>query len=287
MMKETPMPKRDSTPVGAPCWIELYTSDPDKAEAFYGQLFGWTAEHAGEDFGGYINFTKDGVRVAGCMRNDGQSGAPDNWSVYLATDNANATAQAVADSGGQVIVPPMEVADLGTMAFFTDSGQGAIGAWQPGTHKGFGIFAEPGTPTWFELHTRDYDTAVKFYEVVFGWDTHIVSDTPDFRYTTLGEGDDALAGIMDAAADLPDGVPATWQIYFGVAPSSDRRRTPPTDVWHRRLIRPGRTSGSSSNDVSGDDARSWLASPDRERRHTGGAGARRRLGRHAPRRQGR
>ena len=62
------MPKRDSAPIGAPCWVDLFTSDPDKSRAFYGELFGWTAEDAGEEYGGYINFSKDGVPVAGCMQ---------------------------------------------------------------------------------------------------------------------------------------------------------------------------------------------------------------------------
>jgi predicted enzyme related to lactoylglutathione lyase len=50
---------------------------------------------------------------------------------------------------------------------------------------------------------------------VFGWDTHTVSDAPDFRYTTLGEGEGQLAGIMDASAFMPAGAPATWSVYFG------------------------------------------------------------------------
>ncbi|MCU1451011.1 MAG: putative hydroxylase, partial [Acidimicrobiales bacterium] len=37
----------------------------------------------------------------------------------------------------------------------------------------------------------------------------------EFRYTTLGEGADAMAGIMDATGFLPDGVPAHWSVYFG------------------------------------------------------------------------
>ncbi len=43
-----------------------------------------------------------------------------------------------------------------------------------------------------------------------------MSDTPEFRYTTLGEGDDALAGIYDAANDMPEGTPSAWSVYFGV-----------------------------------------------------------------------
>ena len=209
------MPKRDSAPVGAPCWIDLFTSDPDRARAFYGELFGWTSEEAEED-GGYVNFFKDGLGVAGCMRNDGQSGAPDGWSVYLATEDAKATVDAAQAHGGQVIVPAMDVMDLGTMAVVTDAGGAAIGAWQPGVHQGFAVHAEPGAPGWFELHTRDYDATVEFYREVFAWDAHVMSDTPEFRYTTLGEGDGQLAGIMDASAFLPEGVPALWSIYFGV-----------------------------------------------------------------------
>jgi predicted enzyme related to lactoylglutathione lyase len=215
-LKERPVPRRDSAPIGAPCWVDLFTSDPEKSQRFYSELFGWTVEDPGPDYGGYVNFHKDGVPVAGSMPNDGQSGVPDVWSVYLATDDAQATVDAAVAHGGHVIVPATPVMELGRMAVVTDAGQAAIGIWQPGLHKGFGIHGEPGTPTWFELHTRDYDASVRFYREVFRWDTHVASDVPEFRYTTLGEGDGRLAGIMDAAAFLPDGVSAHWSIYFGV-----------------------------------------------------------------------
>src|SRR4051794_27353684 len=116
------MPLRDAAPVGAPCWVDLYTSDPDKARAFYGQLFGWTSEGPNAEFGGYFNYSKDGVLVAGCMKNDGSTGAPDAWGVHLATDDAQGTADAAAANGGQVHVPPMAVGDLGTMVLMADPG---------------------------------------------------------------------------------------------------------------------------------------------------------------------
>ena len=213
--EESPMPKRDSAPVGAPCWIELFTSDVEKGRAFYQELFGWTSDDPAEEYGGYFTFYKDGVRVAGGMHNDGQSGAPDVWSVYLACEDAKATANAAKANGGQVIVEPMEVMDLGSMVVVSDPGGGVIGGWQPGTHKGFGVYAEPATPQWFELQTRDYDASIDFYRKVFAWDAHVASDTPELHYTTLGEGESALAGIMDATPFLPDGVPGQWSIYFG------------------------------------------------------------------------
>ncbi|MEJ7583430.1 MAG: VOC family protein, partial [Acidimicrobiales bacterium] len=178
------MPKRDSAPVGAPCWIDLFTSDPEKTTIFYSELFGWTVEEAGAEYGGYINFLRDGLPVAGCMRNDGQSGSPDLWSVYLATDDAQATADAALAHGGQVVVAPMPVMDLGHMAVLTDVGRAAIGVWQPGLHKGFSVLGEAGAPSWFELFTRDYEAPREVYRQVIKWDTHVVGDTPEFRYTT-------------------------------------------------------------------------------------------------------
>jgi predicted enzyme related to lactoylglutathione lyase len=215
LSKETPVPKRDEAPIGAPCWVDLATSDQDGSRTFYGELFGWTADDPGPDYGGYINFHKDGIPVAGCMTNDG-SGSPDAWGIYLATDDAEKTVEAAVAHGGDVIVPAMDVMELGRMAIVTDAGHAAIGIWQPGLHRGFGLLAETGAPAWFELHTRDYDASVRFYEDVFKWNTNVASDTPEFRYTTLNEGDEQLAGIMDASGFLPEGVPATWSVYFGV-----------------------------------------------------------------------
>jgi hypothetical protein len=211
------VPKRETAPIGAPVWIDLFTSDPDKARAFYGELMGWTSTEPDADFGGYFSFMKGDSLVAGGMKNDGSApGVPDHWNVYLAVEDAEATVAKATAQGGGVIVPTMAVADLGSMAVITDAGGAAIGLWQPGTHKGMGVIAEPGAPAWFELHTRDYDASVQFYKDVFGWDAKTMSDTPEFRYTTLGEGESALAGLMDSTNFLPEGVPAHWAVYLAV-----------------------------------------------------------------------
>ncbi|MDQ6928265.1 MAG: VOC family protein [Actinomycetota bacterium] len=210
------MPKRDTAPTGAPCWVDLMSSDVERSREFYGELFGWEAQPPNEEFGGYFNFTKDGVLVAGGMASQPAPAPSDVWSVYLATDDAVKTVETARAEGSSVHVDPMAVADLGTMAVITDPGGAAVGMWQPGTHKGFGLVGETGAPSWFELHTRDYETAVAFYRDAFGWDTRVISDGPEFRYTIQVEGETMLAGVVDAASFLPEGVPAHWAVYFGV-----------------------------------------------------------------------
>jgi predicted enzyme related to lactoylglutathione lyase len=215
------MPKIDEHPVGAPCWIELFTSDTDKARKFYGELFGWTAEEMGPDYGNYINFQLGGRREAGLMHNDGSQGAPESWNVYLATDDVQTTLDAATSNGGQVLVPAMDVMQLGTMGVVADPGGAGIGMWKAKEFPGFGVIDEPGAPSWFELHTREFDKSVEFYRKVFGWDTHEVGDTDEFRYTTLGKDENSKAGIMDASQWIPAGAPAKWSIYFATPNADD------------------------------------------------------------------
>lgn len=201
---------------GAPRWVELFTGDTDGATAFYGGLFGWTAEDSGPEYGGYIMFKLGDQPVAGCMRNDGTSGMPAAWSVYLESNDVEATAEMVEANGGQVHVEPMAVGDLGRMAFCADPSGAAVGVWQPEEHQGFGVTAEVGAPAWFELHTTGYEAVIPFYENAFGWTTHPAADAPDFRYTTLGKDEDALAGIMDDTVFGSQG-PSYWTFYVQVA----------------------------------------------------------------------
>lgn len=215
----------DFTP-GSPCWIDLASSDPEQAKAFYGALFGWQAE-SGEQYGNaagdYTVFTKDGLPIAG-LAPDGQDQHRDAWSTYLASEDAAATARAVAEAGGRVLAEPRQVGTQGTMAVFADPGGAVVCAWQPEAHQGFGLSAEAGAPCWFELLATDYEAAVAFYTRAFGWKTETMSDTEEFRYTLNSPYKDSTAGILDARDRLPAGATSHWLVYLGVTEPDDAVR---------------------------------------------------------------
>ncbi len=209
------MPVRDGAPLGAPCWIDLTTSDVDRAQDFYGTVFGWTFESAGPEYGGYINAAKDGHRVAGLMASRPEFGSPDHWATYFHTADIDATVSAVTAAGGSVCMGPHEVPAKGYMGMASDPSGAFFGLWQPLEHRGFEVIGEAGSPVWHQLTTRDFSAAVDFYREVLGWRTEQVSDTDEFRYSTAWFGDQQLLGVMDGARCLPDGVPSNWSIFFG------------------------------------------------------------------------
>jgi predicted enzyme related to lactoylglutathione lyase len=217
------MPARDHAPVGSPCWADLWTSDVDGSRRFYSELFGWKAEEPSPEFGGYFMFTASGIPVAGAMGDMGEMRAQNLWKVFLTTDDMTKTIAAAEAEGATIVAPPMAIADLGVQAVLNDPTGAHLGVWQPGSFPGFTVLNEPGTPSWFELMTRDHAGAVAFYRSVFHWQIESVSDTDEFRYTAMRDpsSDGQLAGIMDASGFLPAGVPAHWSVYWGVQDAAD------------------------------------------------------------------
>ncbi len=212
------MTTRQQAPNGAPCWADLMTNDLAGSRSFYPALFGWEAQEANEEFGGYFMFTRQGVPVAGCMGAQGDGSEDGRWRPYLSVPDAAAAVEAALAHGGELRNPLAPVADMGVQAVLADPAGGGIGIWQPGTFPGFTVLEEASAPSWFELHTRDHATVVAFYESVFGLQAVPVADSDEFRYSTLhpGGSDQEVAGIMDATAFLPEGEAPSWSIYWEV-----------------------------------------------------------------------
>ena len=209
------MVTRQTAPLGAPTWIDLTTSDVERAKRFYSAVFGWTFETGGEEYGGYVSAFLDGRVVAGIMHNDPQWNSPDFWTTYLHTADAEATVAAATAAGGSNCGGVMDIPAKGRMAMITDPAGAFFGVWQPAGHQGSEAFNEHGAPLYHQLTTRDYAGSLDFYRTVFGWTTKTVSDTDEFRYSTAAFDGEELVGVMDGSVYLPEGVPSTWTCFMG------------------------------------------------------------------------
>ncbi|WP_326545345.1 VOC family protein [Mycolicibacterium sp. ND9-15] len=214
------MPVRNSAPVGAPIWIDLASSDVERSQAFYGEVFGWTFESAGPEYGGYVTAAKDSRPVGGLVSNDPQWNTPDGWTTYFHTTDVKATLDKAMAAGAITCgasAEPMEVKDKGWMGLLSDPTGGFFGLWQPTGHRGFELVNEHGAPVYFQWTGRDYCKSLKFYHDVFGWRIESVSDTDEFRYSTAVFDGDALLGLMDGTAFLSEGQPSTWSFFLGAS----------------------------------------------------------------------
>jgi predicted enzyme related to lactoylglutathione lyase len=198
---------------GAPSWVELGTTDLAASRSFYGQLFGWTVQDLGPDAGGYGMFLKDGKQVGGIgPATDMARGS--SWTVYFATDSADASADKVDANGGSVRALPMDVMGQGRMAVFEDPTGAFFNVWQPGQHKGAELVDAPGSMSWVELMSNDVGTAKSFYEHVLGVSTRDVDVGGGMTYTLLEVEGHNAAGAMPIPAGQDQ--PSHWGIYFAV-----------------------------------------------------------------------
>lgn len=103
-------------------WHELVTPDQKKSGAFFSQLFGWTRKETDAGpYGTYTLFQKDGLDVAGMM-----NPTPDTptkgafWHSYIAVKDVDACAKLAPALGGNVVVPPQDVPDVGRICIVAD-----------------------------------------------------------------------------------------------------------------------------------------------------------------------
>jgi predicted enzyme related to lactoylglutathione lyase len=109
---------------GTLTWNELNTRDLEGAKAFYSGLFGWNI-HTGPNPSGQGEYTtiQVGENMNGGMLTIGENwpaDVPPNWAVYFNVDDAAGTTAKAKDLGGQVIMPAMDLPEVGTIVVLQD-----------------------------------------------------------------------------------------------------------------------------------------------------------------------
>jgi len=204
------MVERSGYEAGTPSWVDLGSPDAAASAAFYGGLFGWTAEmDLRPEAGGYGMFTLTGRNVAGLGPQQDPSHPP-FWNVYISVADADETLAKAAAAGGAVVMGPVDVFDSGRMGVVRDAAGSFVSIWQPNQHIGAQLVNEPGTFTWNELATKDLPMARDFYQSVFGWGVEGDPGSENAAIFTVG------GKVVCGAHAAGDREFPAWSVWFAV-----------------------------------------------------------------------
>jgi uncharacterized protein len=112
---------------GAMSWFELLTTDPSAAKAFYTQLFGWELKEGNFPGMDYSIISVAGQDVGGVAPTPPSApGMPPTWGLYITVDDVDATLQKCLELGGNALMLPMDIPNVGRMAVIQDPQGAAI-----------------------------------------------------------------------------------------------------------------------------------------------------------------
>ena len=174
--------------------------------------------------GAYLVATLDGHDAAALATAD--DAGETRWRTYVACDDADATASAVAEAGGAVLVAPADAGPGGRTATCADPQGAVFHLWQARHRLGAQVANLPGAWNFSILHTPDPGAVLPFYAAVFGW-----AVDPE-----LGAGMIRVPGYGDHLA-------ATVDRTFTNASSSRRPGSPMWSPESRRTPTPLRRGG--------------------------------------------
>jgi len=103
---------------GAFTWSQLHTRDRDGATRFLADVFGWTVG----DFGGMpvLGVGERGVATTGDMPPGTPDEVPAFWMAIFGSADTDATAAKAKELGGQAIVEPFDIENVGRFAVLSD-----------------------------------------------------------------------------------------------------------------------------------------------------------------------
>jgi len=209
-------------------WYELLTSNADAAQAFYGDIFGWSARDSGQSPMDYRLLSMSGVDIGGLMQINEEmkaGGARPIWLGYIGVEDVDASLASIIEAGGKAQMPAMDIPGVGRIAMMTDPQGAPFYVMRGGSDQESHAFAydKPrlGHCAWNELATSDRRAAMKFYAEQFGWQKDGEMDMgPGGAYEFFRRGDvpGMFAGVMTKPKEMPVSL---WTFYFRVADIDD------------------------------------------------------------------
>ncbi|MES2713324.1 MAG: VOC family protein [Pseudomonadota bacterium] len=195
-------------------WYELLTPDIEGAAKFYSDVVGWTVQPSGQPDMDY-RFWKAGETPIGGLMATTEPAMRPGWIGYVRVPDVDATVTQITDLGGAVLMPAMTLPEVGRMAMVADPQGAAIYVMTPqgDMPAAANALGQPGHAGWNELHTTDWQAALRFYGETLGWGAAEAMDMgPMGTYQLFHDGDAPIGGMMNS----PNFPRPAWLYYFNI-----------------------------------------------------------------------
>ncbi|HET7734504.1 MAG TPA: VOC family protein [Nocardioidaceae bacterium] len=106
--------------------FEISGPDGDRLTSFYRDLFGWSISGAGPGY--WLIQQADGGIGGGVMQGGGE--IPPYVTVYVSTDDLDASLKRAVELGGEVVVKETSIPGMGSFAMFRDPAGNVIGLFK-------------------------------------------------------------------------------------------------------------------------------------------------------------
>jgi predicted enzyme related to lactoylglutathione lyase len=197
-------------------WYELVSKDAKKAQAFYGEVFGWKVvpfpmgNRTYEMI--YAGDTPDTMIGGYALPKDDRQ--PSHWISCVSVADVDAAAKAATANGGKVVEAPFDVPGVGRRALIADPQGAELYVFKNTTgDPADAPPAPPGRFFWNELHTTDTTKALAFYAKVVGFGHQSMDMGPAGTYHILSQGGVDRGGVT---SHLQSGVSPHWLPYVAV-----------------------------------------------------------------------
>ncbi len=177
--------------IGKFIWYDLLTDDAQKAQEFYGELFGWEFVE-GKRFTAILH---EGQKIGSVAeireRSDGRKLA--RWIGSVSVLNIDKAVSFLHKEGGKIHEGPIELKNRGQVAFVTDPLGAQLGLVQSRKSTPSESTNTPGSWLWTELWTNDPESSIDFYSKLADFTSVEESD----GYWILKSGGRWRAGVRD------------------------------------------------------------------------------------------
>jgi predicted enzyme related to lactoylglutathione lyase len=117
-------------PVGTACWNELITADPEDAQRFYGEIFGWTFETS--DMAGFpYTLIKRGEVMEGGLLQKPDEIPVSSWLIYYHVADLDQSLADVSRLGGQPLHEIITVPTVGRISWAMDPAGAVFALLEP------------------------------------------------------------------------------------------------------------------------------------------------------------